>query len=51
MNRPRGSARQWGVRSRIAVCSDAELVALIADEHRDALAELYARHAGWLVGA
>ena len=24
-------------------------MALIADEHRDALAELYARHAGWLV--
>jgi RNA polymerase sigma-70 factor (ECF subfamily) len=37
------------VRSRITACSDAELVALIADEHRDALAELYARHAGWLI--
>ena len=34
---------------RLDACGDAELVALIADEHRDALAELYARHAGWLV--
>ena len=49
VNHPSGSARQWGVRSRIAECSDAELVVLIADEHRDALGELYARHAGWLV--
>jgi RNA polymerase sigma-70 factor, ECF subfamily len=30
-------------------CSDAELLALVADEHRDALAELYRRHAGWLL--
>ena len=29
--------------------SDPELVAAIADEHRDALAELYRRHAGWLL--
>lgn len=30
-------------------CSDAELLALVVDEHRDALAELYRRHAGWLL--
>ena len=35
--------------SRLDACSDAELVALVADEHRDALAELYRRHAGWLL--
>jgi RNA polymerase sigma-70 factor (ECF subfamily) len=30
-------------------CSDAELVALIAGSGRDALDELYQRHAGWLL--
>ena len=30
-------------------CSDAEIVALIADSSRDALDELYRRHAGWLL--
>jgi hypothetical protein len=30
--------------TRISAYSDAELVALIADEHRDALGELYQRH-------
>jgi len=30
-------------------CSDAELVALVAEQHRDALAELYRRHGGWLL--
>ncbi|HUF98479.1 MAG TPA: RNA polymerase sigma factor [Ilumatobacter sp.] len=37
------------MRRDLTECSDAELVSLIADEHRDALAELYRRHAGWLV--
>jgi RNA polymerase sigma-70 factor, ECF subfamily len=37
------------VHDRLGDCSDAELVAMVADEHRDALAELYRRHAGWLV--
>lgn len=36
------------MRESLASCSDAELVALIADRHRHALAELYARHAGWV---
>ncbi len=35
--------------SRLTDCDDLELVSLIADEHRDALAELYGRHAAWLV--
>jgi RNA polymerase sigma-70 factor, ECF subfamily len=35
--------------TRISAYSDAELVALIADEHRDALGELYQRHAGWVL--
>lgn len=34
---------------RLEGCSDAALVALVADEHRDALEELYRRHAGWLL--
>ena len=34
---------------RLDACGDAELVALVADEHRDALGELYRRHAGWLI--
>ncbi len=34
---------------RLDACGDAELVALVADEHRDALGELYRRHAGWLL--
>ena len=33
----------------MGTCSDAELVSLIADRHRHALAELYRRHAGWLL--
>jgi RNA polymerase sigma-70 factor (ECF subfamily) len=37
------------VHDRLEGCSDAELLAMVADEHRDALAELYRRHAGWLV--
>ena len=37
------------MRARLDACGDAELVALIADSHRDALAELYRRHGGWLV--
>jgi RNA polymerase sigma-70 factor (ECF subfamily) len=37
------------VHERLGGVSDAELVALVAGEHRDALAELYRRHAGWLV--
>ena len=35
--------------SRLSDRGDAELVALIADQHRDALAELYRRHGGWLL--
>jgi RNA polymerase sigma-70 factor (ECF subfamily) len=37
------------VRERLDSCSDAELLALVVDQHRDALAELYRRHAGWLL--
>jgi RNA polymerase sigma-70 factor (ECF subfamily) len=37
------------VASRLGACSDAELLALVAEEHRDALAELYRRHGGWLM--
>jgi len=35
-------------RDRLSGCTDAELLRLIADQHRDALAELYQRHAGWV---
>ncbi len=35
--------------TRLEGCSDAELLALVADQHRDALTELYRRHAGWLL--
>ncbi|MEI2705446.1 MAG: RNA polymerase sigma factor [Ilumatobacteraceae bacterium] len=35
--------------SRLTDCDDVELLSFIADEHRDALAELYRRHAAWLV--
>ena len=38
-----------GVGPRLEACSDRELVALVADAHRDALAELYRRHAPWLL--
>ena len=34
---------------RLDACGDAELVALVADEQRDALGELYRRHTGWLL--
>jgi RNA polymerase sigma-70 factor (ECF subfamily) len=37
------------VRGRLDGCSDAELLALVTDGHRDALGELYRRHAGWLL--
>jgi RNA polymerase sigma-70 factor, ECF subfamily len=37
------------VGTRLSACSDAELLALVADQHRDALGELYRRHAGWLL--
>ena len=37
------------MRRDLTECSDTELVSLIADEHRDALAELYRRHAGWVL--
>lgn len=37
------------MRRDLTECSDVELMSLIADEHRDALAELYRRHAGWMV--
>ena len=30
-------------------CNDTQLVALISDSSRDALAELYRRHAGWVL--
>ena len=48
VNRSLATARQCGVRVTLTDRDDAELVSLIADEHRDALAELYRRHAGWL---
>jgi RNA polymerase sigma-70 factor (ECF subfamily) len=35
--------------SKLGDRSDRELLALVADEHRDALAELYRRHAPWLL--
>ncbi len=38
-----------GVHERLGGCSDADLLAMVADEHRDALTELYRRHAGWLL--
>ena len=31
------------------MCSDVELLALISDSSRDAFAELYRRHAGWVL--
>jgi RNA polymerase sigma-70 factor (ECF subfamily) len=37
------------VRAQLASCSDAELISQVADQSRDALAELYRRHAGWLL--
>lgn len=37
------------MRAQLGALSDSDLVALIADEHRDALAELYRRHGGWLL--
>jgi RNA polymerase sigma-70 factor (ECF subfamily) len=37
------------VASGLEQCSDADLVASVADGSRDALAELYRRHAGWLL--
>jgi RNA polymerase sigma-70 factor (ECF subfamily) len=37
------------VRVHIERCTDTELVALVADSSRDALAELYRRHAGWVL--
>jgi hypothetical protein len=36
------------VRDVLADRDDAELVSLVAEQHRDALAELYRRHAAWL---
>jgi RNA polymerase sigma-70 factor, ECF subfamily len=36
------------VRRDVSECDDTELVLLIADEHRDALGELYRRHSAWL---
>jgi RNA polymerase sigma-70 factor (ECF subfamily) len=37
------------MRHGLTECSDSELLSLITDEHRDALAELYRRHAGWVL--
>jgi RNA polymerase sigma-70 factor (ECF subfamily) len=37
------------MRHDLTQLSDTELVSLIADEHRDALGELYRRHAGWVL--
>lgn len=37
------------VGGRLAASSDRELIVLVADEHQDALAELYRRHAPWLL--
>jgi RNA polymerase sigma-70 factor (ECF subfamily) len=37
------------VRDRLDTCSDAELLSLVVDQRRDALAELYGRHGGWLL--
>ncbi len=37
------------MRRDLTECSDVDLMSLITDEHRDALAELYRRHAGWMV--
>ena len=34
---------------RLEGYSDAELLAMVSDQHRDALSELYRRHAGWLL--
>jgi RNA polymerase sigma-70 factor (ECF subfamily) len=36
------------VRGSLGDCDDAELVSLIGEQHRDALAELYRRNAPWL---
>ena len=49
VNRFARSARQWGVRADVGSCSDTQLVSLIADRSRDAFAELYRRHGGWLL--
>jgi RNA polymerase sigma-70 factor, ECF subfamily len=38
------------VRRDLAECDDTELVSLIAEQHRDALSELYRRHGAWLMG-
>ena len=37
------------MRANAETCSDTELVALISDSSRDAFAELYRRHAGWVL--
>ena len=59
MNRWGGSARQYGVPvarvpaerapSRVAAMTDEQLVVAIAGASNDALAELYRRHAPWLL--
>ena len=50
MNRsPFASATVRGCASTSTASSDAQLVALIADSSRDALGELYRRHAGWVL--
>ncbi len=37
------------MRADVGSCSDTQLVSLIADRSRDAFAELYRRHGGWLL--
>jgi len=37
------------VRDRLDTWTDADLLSLVVDQRRDALAELYRRHGGWLL--